>query len=94
MTVLLTVTKVAVPGTTAPPVVTVSENTPAAVTVAGFMASLNVAVILRLMGTLIAPLTGLVEMTVGMVPVVKLHTKLLARAVPIASVAPVVIVAV
>jgi hypothetical protein len=33
-------------------------------------------------------------MTVGMVPVVKLHTKLLARAVPIASVTPVVIVAV
>ena len=35
MTVLLAVTKVAVPGMTAPPVVTVSENTPAAVTVAG-----------------------------------------------------------
>src|ERR1700730_15462398 len=82
MTVLLAVTKVAVPGTTPPPVVTVSENTPAAVTVAGFMASLNIAAILRLMGILIAPLTGFVEMTLGMVPVVKLHTKLLARAVP------------
>jgi hypothetical protein len=46
------------------------------------------------MGMLIAPLTGLVEITVGMVPVVKLHTKLFASAVPIASVAPVLIVAV
>lgn len=94
MTVLLAATKVAVPGTSAPPVVTISEKTPVAVTVAGFIASLNVAVILRLMGTLIAPLTGLVEITVGIVPVVKLHTKLFARAVPIASVAPVLIVAV
>src|ERR1700730_17748868 len=94
MTVLLAVTKVAVPGTSAPPVVTLSENTPAAVTVAGFMASLKVAVILRLMGILIAALTGFVEMTVGMVPVVKLHTELPARALPFASFAPVVIVAV
>jgi hypothetical protein len=94
MTVLLAATKVAVPGTSAPPVVTISEKTPAAVTVAGFIASLNVVVILRLIGTLIAPLTGLVEITVGIVPVVKLHTKLFARAVPIASVAPVLIVAV
>src|ERR1700720_1996994 len=94
MTVLLAATNVAVPGATAPPVVTVSENTPAAVTVVGFMASLNVAVIFRLMGILIAALTGLVEITVGAVPVVKLHTKLVARAVPTASVAPVLIVAV
>jgi len=79
MIVLLAATKVAVPGTTAPPVVTVSENTLAAVTVAGFMASLNVAVTLRLMGTLMAPLRGLVEITVGTVPVVKLHTKLVPR---------------
>ena len=34
------------------------------------------------------------EITVGIVPVVKLHTKLLARAVPMVSVTPVVIVAV
>src|ERR1035441_157462 len=46
------------------------------------------------MCTLIAPFTGFVEITWGVVPVVKLHTKLLASAFPTGSLAPVVIVAV
>src|ERR1700722_17197606 len=93
-TVLLAATKVAMPGTSAPPVVTISLNAPAAVTVVGFMVSLNVAVILRLMGILTAALTGLVEITFGRLPVVKLHAKVPARASPAESFAPVVIVAV
>jgi hypothetical protein len=59
-----------------------------------FIASLNVAVIFRLMGRLIVPFTGLVEMTEGIVPVVKLHIKLLAKLIPVESVAPLVMVAV
>jgi len=65
----------------------------AALIVAGFMASLNVAETTVLTGTPVAPIVGTVETTVG-APVVKLHAKLLASAFPPVSVAPVVIVAV
>jgi hypothetical protein len=49
--------------------------------VAGFMASLNVAETRVFTGTAVAPLAGDVETTVG-APVVKLHTKLAAKALP------------
>ena len=65
--------------------------------VAGVIASLNVAVRAWLMGTPVAPLAGVVEITAGKVgagTVLKLHTKLLASELPARSVAPVVIVAV
>ena len=65
----------------------------AALIVAGFMASLNVAVTRVLTGTAVAPLVGNVEITVGAL-VLKLQTKLAASAMPNASIAPVVIVAV
>ena len=66
-------------------------------TVAGFIATLKVAVRAWLMGTPVAPFAGVVEITAGKVgagTVLKLHTKLLASALPARSVAPVVIVAV
>src|ERR1700722_10401263 len=66
----------------------------AAVIVAGFMASLNVAEIAVLTATAVAALTGIMETTVGGAAVVKVHTKLAASAVPAGSIAPVVIVAV
>jgi len=66
--------------------------------VAGFIASLKVAVTTVLGQTPAAPLGGVTEITVGgahgLLPVVKVHTKLLASAMPYTSVAPVVIVAV
>jgi hypothetical protein len=65
--------------------------------VAGFIASLKAAVSARLIGTLVLPVAGTVEMTVGGVgagTVLKLHTKALASPLPARSVAPVVIVAV
>jgi hypothetical protein len=65
--------------------------------VAGFIATLKVAVRAWLMGTPVAPLAGMVKMTVGGVAAgtdLKLHTKLLASALPARSIAPVVIVAV
>jgi hypothetical protein len=61
--------------------------------VAGFMASLNVAETRVLTGTAVAPLVGTVEITDG-APVLKLQTKLADSAMPNASFAPVVIVAV
>lgn len=69
------------------------------VIVAGFMAVLNVAETFWLMGTAVAPFTGIVEMIVGALefvvrPVVKVHTKFAASAFPPALIAPVVIVAV
>ena len=69
------------------------------VMVSGSMALLNVAFSLLLTATKVAPLTGLVEVTVGGVvsgvaPVVKVHAKLLASALPARSLAPVVMVAV
>jgi hypothetical protein len=65
----------------------------AALIVAAFMASLNVAEIAVLTGTPTAPSTGTVEITVG-APVLKLQTKLAASAMPNTSFAPVVIVTV
>jgi hypothetical protein len=62
------------------------------VIVAAFIASLKVAEIFVLVGTPVAPLAGLVEVTVGMLAVVKVQTKLLASALPAGSLAPVVIV--
>lgn len=64
-----------------------------ALIVAGFIASLNVAETRVLTGTAAAPLAGSVEITVG-APVVKLHTKLAAMALPCALCAAVVMVAV
>jgi hypothetical protein len=66
----------------------------AAFIVAGFMDSLNVAEIVVLRATPVAPLAGTVEMTVGGGAVVKVHTKLAASGTPVGSFAPVVIVAV
>jgi hypothetical protein len=69
----------------------------AALIVAAFIASLNVAEIVVLTGTAEAPLAGAVETTVGgaaVAAVVNVHTKLAARAAPVGSFAPVVIVAV
>jgi hypothetical protein len=58
------------------------------------MASLNVAEIAVLTATAVAPLAGIVEMTVGGGVVVKVHTKFAANAAPVGSFAPVVIEAV
>jgi hypothetical protein len=66
----------------------------AVLTVAGFMARLNVAEIVAFTDVDAAPLIGTVEMTVGGTAVVKVHTKLAASAAPARSLAPVVIVAV
>jgi len=66
----------------------------AALIVAGFIASLNVAETRVFTGTAVAPLAGTVEVTVGDAAVVKVHTKLAASAAPEGSFAPVVIVAV
>ena len=66
----------------------------AALIVAGFMASLNVAEIAVLTATAVAPLAGMVETTVAGGAVVKVHTKLDASATPPGFFAPVVIVAV
>jgi hypothetical protein len=62
--------------------------------VAGFMASLNVAEIVVLTATAVAPFTGTVETTVGGGAVVNVHAKLAASGAPVRSFAPVVIVAV
>ncbi len=67
--------------------------------VEAFMALLKVAATVWLRGTPVAPFAGIVEITVGLVvsgasPVVKVHTKLLVKAVPARSLAPVVSVAV
>jgi hypothetical protein len=62
------------------------------------IASLNVAVTIVLGQTPVAPLAGVTETTVGgglhpLAAVLKLHTKLLARALPKVSRTPVVMVA-
>jgi hypothetical protein len=65
--------------------------------VEGFIASLKVAVTTVLGQTPDEPFGGVTETTVGahrLAPVVKVHTKLLASALPNVSLAPVVIVAV
>jgi hypothetical protein len=66
----------------------------AALIVAGFIGSLNVAEIAALTATAVALLAGIVEVRVGGTAVVKVHTKLAASAAPVGSFAPVVIVAV
>jgi hypothetical protein len=66
----------------------------AALMVAGFMSSLNVAETRVLTGTATAPLAGTVEITMAAGAVVKLHTKLAASGTPVRFFAPVVIVAV
>jgi hypothetical protein len=58
------------------------------------MASLNVAEIVVLTATVVAPPAGIVETTAGAAAVVKLHAKLASNAWPARSCAPVVIVAV
>ncbi len=66
-------------------------------TVAAFMTSLNVAEMVVLAATAVAPFTGRVEMTVGgaaVAAVVNVHTKFAAIGTPAGSFAPVVIVAV
>src|ERR1700733_4382919 len=65
--------------------------------VAGFIASLKVAVRVWLMGTAVAPIEGTTEMTLGVVApeaVLKLHTKFPASAFPARSLTAVVMVAV
>jgi hypothetical protein len=65
----------------------------AALIVAGFMGSLNVAETTVFTKIPVARFAGTVEITVG-APVVKVHTKFAWRALPPGSVAPVVMVAV
>jgi hypothetical protein len=67
--------------------------------VAGFIASLKVAVTVLATATPVAPEAGIIDTTVGGVvsaatPVVKVHTIGAARAVPATSLTPVVMVAV
>jgi hypothetical protein len=66
----------------------------AALIVAGFIASLNMAETRVLTGTTVAPLAGTVETTMGGGAVVKVRKKLAASGAPVGSFAPVVIVAV
>ena len=66
----------------------------AALIVAGFIASLNVAVTNVLTATAVAPLAGTFETTAGGAAVVKVHRELAASGAPMGSFAPVVIVAV
>src|ERR1700735_4388890 len=54
---------------------------------------MNVADTVVLTATLVAPLIGTVETTLGAGAVVKVHTKLAARGTPVGSFAPVVMVA-
>jgi hypothetical protein len=63
------------------------------VNVSPFIGSENVALTRVLTATAVAPFAGTVETTIGS-PVVKLHTKFAASALPPGSLAPVVIVAV
>jgi hypothetical protein len=61
--------------------------------VAGFIARLNVAVITAVLGqTRVEPFSGVTEVTVGIVPVVNVQTKLTAGALPAGSFTPVVMV--
>src|ERR1700733_1475832 len=89
-----------VPGTEAPPIpATATVNVPGAVMVAGSITSLKVADILSFVGTSVAPEAGMVESMVGAVRltvllVVKLQTTLLAKSLPNALCAAVLMVAV
>ena len=67
---------------------------PAAMIVAASIVLLKVAVTVVLTATAEAPFAGTVETTVGATSVVKVHTELAASALPVGSLAPVVIVAV
>jgi hypothetical protein len=58
------------------------------------MTSLNVAEIVVVTATAMAPFTGTVEMTVGAAAVVNVRTTLATSGAPVGSLAPVVIVAV
>jgi hypothetical protein len=67
--------------------------------VSGSIASLKVALMVWLIGTVVAPLAGTVTLTVGVIvsgvaPVVKLQPKSVASALPARSLTPVVILAV
>jgi hypothetical protein len=88
--VLLAATYVTAPPTAVPPgPVTVNV---AVVMVVGFIGSLKAAEIAWFSGTPVARFTGIVEVTVGMAPVVNVQTKLLAGTLPAGSFAPVVMV--
>src|SRR5580658_6109139 len=90
MAVLLAATYVTAPATAVVPgPVTVNV---AVVMVVEFIDSLNVAEIFWFSGTPTAPFTGIVEVTLGLVPVVKVQTKFAASALPVGFVAPVVMV--
>jgi hypothetical protein len=65
----------------------------AALIVAGFIAPLNVAEISVSTATAVAPFAGIVAITVAGGAVVKFQTKFAARAIPLVSRAPVVMVA-
>jgi hypothetical protein len=65
-----------------------------ALSVAGFIASLKVALSTCVTGTPVAPLVGMVDTTTGGMAVVKLQTVLAGSSSPSVSVAPVVMVAV
>ena len=89
MAVRLAAEYVTVPGTAAPCVVLTSVKLRIEM-LAGFMASLKVAVIAVLVGTKVAPGAGTVSTTVGRVvsgggAVMKLQTKALANAKPVVS---------
>ena len=78
---------------------TARVNVPGAVTVTGFIALLKVALTAALSGIFKLALAGLVrimfgEVASGPAPVVKLHTKFAANALPLRSSAAVVILAV
>jgi hypothetical protein len=97
--VLPTTAKVTTPNTVVPDDVTFRVNCGGVVIVAGAIALLKVAVIIWLRGTPVAPLRGIVEITVGgmmsgVAPVVNVHTKLLTIALPCRFVTEFVIVAV
>ena len=66
----------------------------AALMVVAFMTSLNVAEIVVLIATAVAPFTGTVEITVGGAAVVNVRTELAASGAPVESFAPVLIVVV
>ena len=75
MAVFVAVTYVTVPVTDAPPeVATATANVPGATIEAELIDMLNVAVIFWLIGTLVAEFRGTVEITVGIAPVVNVHT--------------------
>ena len=86
---------VTAPATAAPPGPVMVKVVP--LMVAAFIAVLNVADTLWLVGTAVAPFAGIVERMVGalafvVVPVVKVHTKFAASAFTRELMAPVVIV--